>query len=89
MTTLYLSEQQSLVKKQTDCLLIQYADKKAVKVPLMKVSQVVVSGDVTLTTSALHALLEAEIEICFLSLYGAFRGRLSPSVSKHAPLRLA
>src|SRR5258706_4387425 len=60
---------------------------RRVEVPLIKVSQVVVSGDVTLTTPALHTLLEMGIEVCFLSMYGHFRGRLSPPVAKNALLR--
>src|SRR5213082_3281992 len=81
MATLYLSEQQSIVKKRDGYLIVQYADKRTVDVPLIKVSQVVVSGDVTLTTPALHTLLEMGIEVCFLSMYGHFRGRLSPPVA--------
>src|SRR2546423_11301151 len=87
MATLYLSEQQAIVKKRDGYLIVQYADKRTVDVPLIKVSQVVVSGDVTLTTPALHTLLEMGIEVCFLSMYGHFRGRLSPPVAKNAVLR--
>src|SRR5437868_15279952 len=87
MATLYLSEQQAIVKKRDGYLIVQYADKRTVDVPLIKVSQVVVSGDVTLTTPALHTLLELGIEVCFLSMYGHFRGRLSPPVAKNALLR--
>ena len=53
----------------------------------LNISQVVVSGNVTLTTPALHTLLEAGIEVCFLSMYGQFRGRLSPPVAKNALIR--
>ena len=87
MATLYLNEQQSIVKKRDGYLIVQYPDKRRVEVPLIKVSQVVVSGDVTLTTPALHTLLELGIEVCFLSMYGHFRGRLSPPVAKNALLR--
>src|SRR5205823_14808174 len=87
MATLYLNEQQSIVKKRDGYLIVQYPDKHKVEVPLIKVSQVVVSGDVTLTTPALHTLLELGIEVCFLSMYGHFRGMLSPPVAKNALLR--
>lgn len=89
MTTLYLSEQQSIVKKRDGYLIIQYAEPNRPKaeIPLIKISQVVVAGDVTLTTPAMHTLLEAGIEICFLSMYGHFRGRLSPPLAKNAALR--
>ncbi|MDQ6660427.1 MAG: type I-D CRISPR-associated endonuclease Cas1d [Chloroflexota bacterium] len=87
MATLYLNEQQSIVKKRDEYLIVQYPDKRKIELPLIKVSQVVVSGDVTLTTPALHTLLERGIEVCFLSMYGQFRGRLSPPIAKNAFLR--
>lgn len=87
MTTLYLNEQQSFVKKRDEYLVISYPDKRKVEVPLINVTQVVVSGDVTLTTPALHTLLERGIEVCYLSMYGQFRGRLSPPVAKNVFLR--
>src|SRR5579884_1817954 len=89
MATLYLNEQQSFVKKRDGYLIVQYPDKPKTEVPLINVSQVVVSGDVTLTTPALHTLLEMGIEVCFLSMYGHFRGRLSPPIAKNAALRRA
>jgi CRISPR-associated protein Cas1 len=87
MPALYLNEQQSIVKKRDNYLIIQYPDKRTVEVPLIKVSQVIVSGDITFTTPALHTLLEMGIEVCYLSMYGHFRGRLSPPVAKNALLR--
>src|SRR5438132_3766839 len=87
VATLYLNEQQSIVKKRDGYLIVQYPYRHSIEVPLIKVSQVVVSGDVTLTTPALHTLLELGIEVCFLSMYGHFRGRLSPPVAKNALLR--
>src|SRR5437763_15668664 len=89
MATLYLSEQQSIVKKRDQYLIIQYPepDKRKIEVPLIKGSQVVVSGDVTLTSPAIHTLLDAGIEICFLSMYGHVDGRLSPHVAKSTLLR--
>jgi CRISPR-associated protein Cas1 len=89
MTALYLNEQQSIVKKRDQYLIVQYQDKSKREVPLINVDQVVVSGDVTLTTPALHTLLGMGIEVCFLSMYGHFRGRLSPPVAKNAALRRA
>lgn len=89
MATLYLNEQQSIVKKRDGYLIVQYPDKPKTEVPLIHISQVIVSGDVTLTTPALHMLLAMGIEVCFLSMYGHYRGRLSPPVTKNAFLRRA
>lgn len=58
-------------------------------IPLIKIDEVVVLGEVTLTASAVHLLLERDIDITFLDRYGQFKGRLSPPFSKNAILRLA
>lgn len=101
MPTLYLTEEYALVRRDgEDSLLVQIPerqDKSGVvlaparkeRVPLIKIDEVVVAGEVTLTTSAMHLLLERDIEITFLGHYGQFKGRLSPSFSKNAVLRLA
>lgn len=94
MSTLYLTEQRSLVRREADYLVVLIPDESAkharrrVEVPLIKIDQVVVQGDVTLTAPALHALLEARVEISFLTHFGQFRGRLSPDPSKNAILRV-
>src|SRR5260221_10617058 len=87
MTALYLNEQQTIVKKRDDYLVVQYPDKHTVEVPLIKVTQVIVSGDITLTTPALHTLLAKGIELGYLFMYGHYRRRLSPPVAKNAFLR--
>jgi CRISPR-associated protein Cas1 len=101
MPTLYLTEDRMLVRREgEDCLLVQVPEKQGKdgvilsparkeRVPLIKVDDVVVMGEVTLTASALHMLLDRDIEITFLSHYGKFKGRLSPSFSKNAILRMA
>lgn len=101
MPTLYLTEDRALVRRDTeDCLLVQIperhdangvvltpASKK--RLPLIKIEHVVVLGEVTLTASALHLLLEKNIEVHFLSHHGQFKGSLLPALSKNALLRLA
>lgn len=96
MTTLYVTEPYSVVKKDGDTLVVHIpANEKAgkearkVTVPLLKIDQVVVLGDSSLTTQALSALLERKAEITFLTVYGQFRGRLVPTESRNGLLRLA
>jgi len=95
MTTLYLTEQRSLVKKDGDTLIVNIPEDKEkgtearkVRVPLAKVDQVVVYGDSTITSPALAALLGQHAEVCFLNYYGGFVGRLSPQFSKNSLIRL-
>lgn len=101
MPTLYLMEDYALVRRDgEDSLLVQVPEKRGKngivptparneRIPLIKIDEVVVFGEVTLTASAMHLLLERDIEITFLGHHGQFRGRLSPSFSKNAILRMA
>jgi CRISP-associated protein Cas1 len=100
LSTVYLTEDRALVRRDSeDSLLVQIPEKqkdgailspaRKERIPLVKVDDVVVLGEVTLTASALHLLLERNIEITFLSHYGKFKGRLTPPFSKNALLRMA
>jgi CRISPR-associated protein Cas1 len=95
MATLYLTEPRSLVRKDGDTLVVHIPEdkerstpKRKVRVPLVKVTQVVVYGDVTLTSPALAALLAQRADVCFCSAYGRFRGRLAPPLGKNSLIRL-
>jgi CRISP-associated protein Cas1 len=58
-------------------------------IPLFKVEEVMVFGDITLTTPALTSLLDAHISITYLSNHGRYLGHLSPALTKNSLLRLA
>ena len=94
MGTLYLSEQYSVVKCEGEALRVQIpardgAAARVARVPLNKVDQVVVWGDITLTAPALHMLLEQRIAIHFLSQWGKSYGSLIPDPTKNALLHLS
>lgn len=95
MATLHVTEPRSLVRKDGDTLVIDIpadpargTEKRSVRVPLIKVEQVVIHGDSTVTAQALAALLQQRVEVCFLGYDGRFRGRLSPEFSKNSLVRL-
>ena len=101
MPTLYLNEERTLVRRDgEDGLLVEIPERRGKggvvlaaarkeHVPLVKIDEVAALGEVTLTASALHLLLERNIEITFLGHYGQFKGRLSPPFSKNSLLRMA
>jgi CRISPR-associated protein Cas1 len=96
MATLYLTEQQTLVKKDGDTLIVHIPENKEkkraknkVRVPLIKIDRVVVQGNSTLTSPAIAALMQQHAEITFLDYYGRFQGHLAPAFSKNGQLRLA
>jgi CRISPR-associated protein Cas1 len=95
VATLYLTEPRSFVRKDGDTLVVQIpaneekgTEKRKVRLPLIKVDQVVVLGDSTLSTPALLALLEQKADICYCSYHGQFRGRLAAGFSKNSLLRI-
>jgi CRISPR-associated protein Cas1 len=95
MATLYLTDPHSVVRKDGDTLTVDIpadkergTEKRRVRIPLIKVTQVVAYGDVTLTGPALAALLEQGVDVCFCSAWGKFLGHLAPPLSKNSLIRL-
>lgn len=88
MTTLYLTEQGALVRREHERLIVKNGDAVVTEIPLIKIDRVVVLGRVHLTTGALYSLLSTGIDTTFLSSRGQLRGRLTALESKNAPLRL-
>ena len=69
MTTLYVTEPYSMIKKDGETLVVQIPANertgtiaRKVTVPLLKVTQVIIQGDSTLTTPALVALLDQKVD---------------------------
>ena len=101
MPTLYLTEEYSFVRRDSEnMLLVEIPARKGKDgsspsrarkqhIPLVKVDEVVVVGEITMTASAIHLLLDRNIEITYLNQFGQFKGRLSPPLSKNAILRMA
>lgn len=96
MTTLYLLEPQTLVKRDGETLVVHIPAneetgqaRRKQRVPLIKIDRVVVQGTSTLTSPAIVALMERRADIVFLNRYGKFQGHLSPAFTRNGQLRLA
>lgn len=96
MATLYLLEQYSVVKLEGEALRVQIpasrdgsSAARFARVSLIKVDQVVVVGEITLTASAMQALLQGRKAIHFLTAHGRSLGSLLPDPSKNAALHIA
>lgn len=87
MPTLYVLEPGSRLEKDYQRLLIVKNDELLMRVPLQRVTQVVLIGRVGATTPALHALLHAEIPLLFVNRSGKLMGRLLPPTHGNLPLR--
>jgi len=87
MPTVYITDEDSSLVKRGKRLVINKYDTKVADVPLLKVNQVVIFGNATLTTPMINTFLKCEIPVTFLSYRGNFRGRLMPEFSKNSILR--
>ena len=87
MATLYVTEPGARLEKEYRRLLITKDDEVIMRVPLSRVTEVVLIGWVGVTTPALLALLRAGIGLSFVSRIGRLEGRLSPPMARNIPLR--
>jgi CRISPR-associated protein Cas1 len=100
MTVLYVQEQGAVVGREVEQIKVtlpskakdkqtQRTSQLLKKVSIRELEQVVLYGNVQLTTQAADLLLEHDIDVVFLSQYGKYRGRLGKDGSKFARLRHA
>ena len=87
MSTLYISQQDATLRKVDERLKVTLHKDQILDVPMIKVSQVVLYGRITVTAATVAALLERQIDLCYLTQHGKFLGRLEPDFSKNALLR--
>lgn len=87
MAPIYVREQGAVVQRRGERLVVTHEKKQLLDLPLIHVDQVVLFGNVQLTSQAAAMLLAAEIDVVYLSQHGKFRGRLMHTGSKFARLR--
>lgn len=100
MATLYLIEQNSILRKQGERLLVcrrppasrRYSavlQKDIIRdLPAADVDHVMLFGNIQVTTSALHLLLQKGIELAIFTYGGQLLGQLTPPMGKNLPLRI-
>ncbi|RMF87585.1 MAG: type I-D CRISPR-associated endonuclease Cas1 [Nitrospinota bacterium] len=88
MSTLYITQQDTVLRKVDERLKVTHRKETLLDIPLIKVSQVVLFGRVTVTAATVATLLEHGIGLCYLSEYGRYIGRLEPEFSKNSLLRV-
>ena len=97
MSTLYLVQQNTKIRIRNRRLQVE-RDPEAqgggdpevlLSVPVGQVSQLVLFGNIGLTTPAIDLLLSQNTEVVFLSQHGEYRGELVSSLTPHVPMRRA
>jgi CRISPR-associated protein Cas1 len=89
MPVLYLVEQGATLRKEGDLFIVTKGSETLQKVPAAKVEQVVIFGNVNVTTPVIHYLLCQGIDCVFCSSTGRYHGRLLSTESKFGLLRQA
>jgi CRISPR-associated protein Cas1 len=88
MSTLYITQQDTVLRKIDERLKVTSSGQTLLDIPLIKVSQVIVFGRVTVTPATVATLMEHRVSLCYLSEHGRYIGRLEPQFSKNSLLRV-
>ena len=88
MPNLYLTEQNSILRKTGDRLIVQKDDETLLDVQCHKIDAVLIFGNVQVTTQALGELLEHGIELAIFTRTGRLKGQLTSPATKNIVLRV-
>ena len=86
---LYVDEQGCILKKTGKRLLVVKESETIRDIPLIHLGQVVLCGNISVTTPVMQTLLNEGIPIVYLSAYGRYQGALMPQISRNSLLRVA
>jgi len=89
MANLYLTEQNSILRKTGDRLIVEKDDEVLLDVQCHKIDAVLIFGNVQFTTQAVHEFFEHGIEMAILTRRGRLIGQLTSPATKNIELRLA
>lgn len=89
MAVLYVVEQGAQVGKSGGSLEVRHEGRALTRVPMHLVSQIVLFGGVQMTAAAVSAVLDAGIEVAYLTMHGRYKGRIQPAQGKNIVLRRA
>ncbi len=88
MANLYLTEQNSILRKTGDRLIVEKDDQVLLDVQCHKIDAVLIFGNVQFTTQAVHELFEHGIEMAIHTRSGRLIGQLTSPTTKNIALRI-
>ncbi|MEA5596729.1 CRISPR-associated endonuclease Cas1 [Rivularia sp. UHCC 0363] len=83
MAAIYLIEQGTNIYKDYQRFIIHVSEKPKLEVPIRDVQQILVFGNIQLSTPVLQACLQSQIPVIFLSQSGKYQGHLWSEESIH------
>src|SRR5208337_2267663 len=84
---LYLQEPGAHIGRRAEHLVVTIDGKQTNRIPMASIRQVVIFGNVQVSTQVLHILAEQEIPVSYLTGYGKFVASVMPSPPKNVALR--
>jgi len=87
MSALYLKEQGSVLRKKRGRLVVTKRKEVLLELPVIKVKQVVIFGNVQVTSQVLSFFMNEGIDVIFLTQFGYFKGKVQGELSKNLFLR--
>ena len=84
---LYLQQPGAHVGRRAEHLVVTIDGKQTNRIPMASIRQVVIFGNVQVSTQALHILAEQEVPVSYLTGYGKFVASVMPSPPKNVALR--
>lgn len=85
---LYLQEPGSHVGKRSEHLVVRKDGQELQRVPIAAIRQVVIFGNVQVSTQALECLATLEVPVVYMTGYGRFIAALQPAPTKNVHLRI-
>jgi CRISPR-associated protein Cas1 len=85
---LYLQEQGSYVGKRSEHLTVRKDGSEIQRIPIAAIRQVVVFGNVQVSTQALECLATLGVPVVYMTSYGRFLAALQPAPTKNVQLRI-
>lgn len=88
MSTVYIDEMGAVLHHRGDEVHVIKEGVTLAKLPLTQIDRVVLAGPVQLSTQTMELLLQHNIPTSFMTIYGDYRGKLTPPTHKNVALRL-
>ncbi|ELR98433.1 CRISPR-associated endonuclease Cas1 [Gloeocapsa sp. PCC 73106] len=88
MATLYLMEQQTWLHKENQRFVVQINKKEKREILIREINQILLFGNIQITTPAINTCLQEQIIVLFLSQSGQYNGHLWSLEANHLNLEI-
>lgn len=88
MAVVYINEQGARLKKSEHRLIVEKEGRTIASVPCHKIEQIIIYGNIEITTPAISFVLRNDIDTVFMTEKGKYKGRLISRNFRHSELRM-